>query len=658
MKDDPVIKDEENNYLKELYRAIKNTQERIKLERDDQQLESVHTMIEAVNSTQDKAIQKKLINTAHIQAKNFQLDLIELMINNFSELPKREEVEHPIVQGLKDTKSDEKSLFNKFLDNVEDSINAFSQTMDYFSTQFNEDALLMKRLEEAKNWLEKSEPNQEIELADFNNLINTYTIMLAKKNGNFSDVKGNDSFIDNEIHHSKERIKTLTELTSELAQLSEQYGLEVSAIRALRQEFEEKVALVKDELDLKVLSSYDSLLQQVDEVIREREREFTAQVSDSSEQILKQIEITKNAQVTLRQINEKLIDFLVNTLEPAIKPVEKNRVDYAKCSLNSLNVQLDKFKNLKKCYEDLKQDPRLQNDPRLLNYLQHYEGDITTAWTISDSIMKELSTNKLSKKQIETKKDEAEQKLSTITQSLDYQIKRINKFLKSKEQLETELNELEKELKKSPLAEIYGNDFNDLNQIRKDLQKENDIYSEISKNISAGIANLKTKLASQRQEYTERLTSNEVIQLNKLIDAIASLEMEMPNNTPDGVKNLKSGLEGIRSEYLASKITGEQFKIASAQAIVTNVTEKEVRQLTNNHENATRFGNFFRALAEFIVAIGYSITRQEKPLYRPQFFASHQEKEIAGKLYETYKLLKIKDDAENQLPSQSQRISI
>ncbi|VEB38190.1 Uncharacterised protein [Legionella sainthelensi] len=40
---------------------------------------------------------------------------------------------------------------------------------------------------------------------------------------------------------------------------------------------------------------------------------------------------------------------------------------------------------------------------------------------------------------------------------------------------------------------------------------------------------------------------------------------------------------------------------------------------------------------------------KKKPLYRPQFFASHQENVIAGKLNETYKLLKITEDAENQL---------
>lgn len=50
-------------------------------------------------------------------------------------------------------------------------------------------------------------------------------------------------------------IKSLTELTSELAQFSEQYVLQVSAIITLRQEFEEKIALVRNQLDKQVFLS-------------------------------------------------------------------------------------------------------------------------------------------------------------------------------------------------------------------------------------------------------------------------------------------------------------------------------------------------------------------------------------------------------------------
>lgn len=636
MKDKTEINDRTEHYLVKLRETIHNSQEKIKLERDEQQLESVIAMIRDVEQIQDTAIQKQLITTAHILAKNFQLDLIDLMIKNFSERPKSE------AGGIKDKKLDENPLLSKFFGNVEDSINAFSKTMDYFSKQLNEDALFVKRLAEAKNWLEKSEPNQEIELADFNDLINTYAIILEKKTGNFSDVKVIDSSRDNNINPSTERIKTPTELTSELAQLSEQYGLQVSAIMALRQEFDEKITLVKDELDIKaLLNSYNSLFQQVDEVIREREYEFIAQEAHSREQILKQITITKNAQVALNQINEKLIEFLVGTLNPAITLAEKNRVDYASCSVSSINMQLNKLKNLlQKCDED----------PRLKDYLRNYENDITTALTNSHSIIVELSTKKLTKEQIEIKSYEAVNNLTKLTQSLDFQIKRINSFLNNKNKLEIELNELENERKEFPLAEIYRNNFDDLNQIRKDLREKKDIYSGIPKNISEDIVAIKNHYNHLKKEYTVRSNSDEVMQLNNLLIAIDALK------TPDWVKNLKSELEEIRAKYLASKMNGEQFKIDSAKAIVTNVTEKEIRQLTNNHENATRFGNFFRALAEFIVAIGYSITRQEKPLYRPQFFASNQEKEIARKLHETYELLNIKEDAENQLSSQSQRI--
>lgn len=636
MKDKTEINDRTEHYLVKLRETIHNSQEKIKLERNEQQLESVIAMIRDVEQIQDTAIQKQLITTAHILAKNFQLDLIDLMIKNFSERPKSE------AGGIKDKKLDENPLLSKFFGNVEDSINAFSKTMDYFSKQLNEDALFVKRLAEAKNWLEKSEPNQEIELADFNDLINTYAIILEKKTGNFSDVKVIDSSRDNNINPSTERIKTPTELTSELARLSEQYGLQVSAIMALRQEFDEKITLVKDELDIKaLLNSYNSLFQQVDEVIREREYEFIAQEAHSREQILKQITITKNAQVALNQINEKLIEFLVGTLNPAITLAEKNRVDYASCSVSSINMQLNKLKNLlQKCDED----------PRLKDYLRNYENDITTALTNSHSIIVELSTKKLTKEQIEIKSYEAVNNLTKLTQSLDFQIKRINSFLNNKNKLEIELNELENERKEFPLAEIYRNNFDDLNQIRKDLREKKDIYSGIPKNISEDIVAIKNHYNHLKKEYTVRSNSDEVMQLNNLLIAIDALK------TPDWVKNLKSELEEIRAKYLASKMNGEQFKIDSAKAIVTNVTEKEIRQLTNNHENATRFGNFFRALAEFIVAIGYSITRQEKPLYRPQFFASNQEKEIARKLHETYELLNIKEDAENQLSSQSQRI--
>lgn len=80
--------------------------------------------------------------------------------------------------------------------------------MDYFSTQFNEDVIFIKRLEEAKNWLENSDPDQEIELADFNDLINTYAIILEKKNGSFSAAKATDFSSGDNINQSNERKKT------------------------------------------------------------------------------------------------------------------------------------------------------------------------------------------------------------------------------------------------------------------------------------------------------------------------------------------------------------------------------------------------------------------------------------------------------------------
>ncbi|AUH73876.1 hypothetical protein [Legionella sainthelensi] len=632
MKAKTEIENRTDHYLVKLRETIHNSQQKIKLERDDQLLESVVAMIGEAERTENTAIQKQLIATAHILAKSAQVELIDLMIKNFRELTNSEAQEKLIIQGLNNKRPDENPLLSKFWGSIEDSIN-------YFSAQVNEDISFIKRLEEAKNWLEKSEPNQEMELDDFNDLINTYAIIREKKNGGFSAAKATDFSSGDNINQSNEHKKSLTELTSELAQFSEQYVLQVSAIITLRQEFEEKIALVRNQLDKQVfLSPYNSLLQQVEEVIGEREKEFMVQTPHSIEQLLKQITITKNAQLALNEINEKLIEFLVSTLNPAIELAEKNRVDHASYSVSAIKFQLTKLRNLfKKCTED----------PTLNYYLKIDENSIQGVLNNSDSIINKLSREKLTNEQIETKADEAINNLGAIIRTLDGQINRVTTFIKSKAELETQLSQLENERKEYPLAEIYGNDFKDLGEIRASLQKEENICYGIPKRISEDIVTIKNQYEYLKKEYTERSNSPEVIQLNNLLSAIDTLKTS--NNTPDWVETLKSELEEIRLKYLASKINREEFKSGSAKAITTNVTETEVRQLTNNHESATHFGNFFRALAEFIVAIGYSIKGQEKPLYRPQFFASHQENVIAGKLNETYKLLKITEDAENQL---------
>lgn len=640
MKDKTEITDRTDHYLVKLCETIKNAQEKIKLEKDNEQLESVSAIIAQVEQTQDTAIQKRLISTAHIQAKNFQLVLIDLMIASFSKLSKSEEFENHPVQELKDNQQDVTPLLNKLWGNIQDSINTFSKTMDYFSTQFNEDVIFIKRLEEAKNWLENSDPDQEIELADFNDLINTYAIILEKKNGSFSAAKATDFSSGDNINQSNERKKNLTELTSELAEYSKQYVFQVNEIRALYQGFEEKIALVKSELDKQVLlSPYNSLLQQqAEEVIGEREKEFMDEAPHSIEQVNIQIAITQNAQATLKQIHQKLNEFLESTLNPAIVSAERKRVEYSSSALQSTQNALMNFKKLLELCE---------RDNQLKKSLKNYENDIETALKNTHSAIDELSTKKLTTEQIEAKCWETITSLNRTKQLLEEQISRINRFRETKASLEEQLNALEEELQTSPLVEMCRDNINALYQIKKRLQEEKDIYSGIPADIPNGIVGIKTKYNNLKNEYNLRSSSNEVIQLNQLLSAIDILQRS--NNTPDWVKTLKSELEEIKLKYLASKINREQFKFHSAQAIATNVTDTEVRQLTNKHESATHFGNFFRALAEFIVAIGYSIKGQEKPLYRPQFFASHQEKEIAGKLNETYKLLNIIEDPENQL---------
>lgn len=106
MKDKTEITDRTDHYLVKLCETIKNAQEKIKLEKDNEQLESVSAIIAQVEQTQDTAIQKRLISTAHIQAKNFQLVLIDLMIASFSKLSKSEEFENHPVQELKDNQQD------------------------------------------------------------------------------------------------------------------------------------------------------------------------------------------------------------------------------------------------------------------------------------------------------------------------------------------------------------------------------------------------------------------------------------------------------------------------------------------------------------------------------------------------------------------------
>ncbi|VEB38194.1 Uncharacterised protein [Legionella sainthelensi] len=191
---------------------------------------------------------------------------------------------------------------------------------------------------------------------------------------------------------------------------------------ALRQEFEEKIALVRNQLDKQVfLSPYNSLLQQVEEVIGEREKEFMVQTPHSIEQLLKQITITKNAQVALNEINEKLIEFLVSTLNPAIELAEKNRVDHASYSVSAIKFQLTKLRNLfKKCTED----------PTLNYYLKIDENSIQGVLNNSDSIINELSREKLTNEQIEIKADEAINNLGAIIRTLDGQINRVTTFFK------------------------------------------------------------------------------------------------------------------------------------------------------------------------------------------------------------------------------------
>lgn len=53
----------------------------------------------------------------------------------------------------------------------------------------------------------KSEPNQEMELDDFNDLINTYAIIREKKNGGFSAAKATDFSSGDNINQSNEHKK-------------------------------------------------------------------------------------------------------------------------------------------------------------------------------------------------------------------------------------------------------------------------------------------------------------------------------------------------------------------------------------------------------------------------------------------------------------------
>ncbi|VEB38192.1 Uncharacterised protein [Legionella sainthelensi] len=120
------------------------------------------------------------------------------------------------------------------------------------------------------------------------------------------------------------------------------------------------------------------------------------------------------------------------------------------------------------------------------------------------------------------------------------------------------------------MAEIYGNDFKDLGEIRASLRKEENICYGIPKRISEDIVTIKNQYEYLKKEYTERSNSPEFIQLNNLLSAIDTLKTS--NNTPDWVETLKSELEEIRLKYLASKINREEFKSGSAKAITTNVT--------------------------------------------------------------------------------------
>lgn len=200
--------------------------------------------------------------------------------------------------------------------------------------------------------------------------------------------------------------------------------------------------------------------------------------------------------------------------------MQKNRVDHASYSVSAIKFQLTKLRNLfKKCTED----------PTLNYYLKIDENSIQGVLNNSDSIINKLSREKLTNEQIETKADEAINNLGAIIRTLDGQINRVTTFIKSKAELETQLSQLENERKEYPLAEIYGNDFKDLGEIRASLQKEENICYGIPKRISEDIVTIKNQYEYLKKEYTERSNSPEVIQLNNLLSAIDTLKTS--NNT-------------------------------------------------------------------------------------------------------------------------------
>ncbi|MBA2656890.1 MAG: hypothetical protein H0U70_07870 [Tatlockia sp.] len=141
------------------------------------------------------------------------------------------------------------------------------------------------------------------------------------------------------------------------------------------------------------------------------------------------------------------------------------------------------------------------------------------------------------------------------------------------------------------------------------------------------------KQAELKAYYNEIGVKNR--QLNELISAeklISTLNNEIKQLDKGDARrvfltNLLQQFEILKAKFLSSELNPEQFKINCLTIIQTNITESNLKKLTNEAPDASMLGNFGRFLLDFIHLIADLF--EEKQPYRTQFFASEIEIKIA-----------------------------
>ncbi|KTD53395.1 hypothetical protein Lsan_3805 [Legionella santicrucis] len=501
--------------------------------------------------------------------------------------------------------------------------------------------------EAKRKYDERCSELEEKYVREYKSLTNAklYELLIVQRTKYLSQLKNLDHKIE------------IVPLKLKLADLSEQCVVQVEAINILSDLFKDKMnALVNDEPQIKeLLSQYDSLLKQKDVIFGEMEQmkaklnhqDALFESKDTSEilRISQWIERTQEVNA-LDQIIKTLTSLFTNEFAPAMEKAKKDREAYSSLAVLSIKEKINLLKTLEeKCQE-----------PVLNKYVVIDKDRITTSLINADKVIEKLP--KLTREEMETNVLNILQELDELITPLTKQIDKIDFLRAEVSNLRSQLATLaeQRQVPNDPLVEIYNNNCDDLDKINNlVIDQERNYNIDNLKSISQCIFKVKNEQERLRQNYIRRSRTAEIQYLNYLIEAVRSIQSN--DKQPEWPTLLVNELNDTKSRYLTSKIDLNEFKDESAKALSTHITEKNITALTSNNENKTSVGNFFRAAVEFIIAIWHSITQQEKPLYRPKFFASNGEKEFACKIQGTYQLLmNLQQEQEEQFSIQPQHL--